>query len=109
MRAGGLGRGGIAVTWSVTVLSPICIHPLWLFTASLTSGSRQIQLAVSGAYEKPQLVPLQQTREPDPPPTFTFHVNPVLNPKLHVGLEEKLLVLQVSEQRQREEQQNESV
>lgn len=62
-----------------------------------------------GAYEKPQLVPLQQTRESDLPPTFTFHVNPVLNPKLHVELEEKLLVLQVSEQRQREEQQNESV
>nr|XP_048315718.1 cytosolic phospholipase A2 zeta [Myodes glareolus] len=64
-------------------------------TASLGEyGSRQIQLAVPGAYEKPQLVPLQQTREPDPPPTFTFHVNPVLNSKLHVRLEEKLLVLQ---------------
>lgn len=62
-----------------------------------------------GAYEKPQLVPLQQTRESDLPPIFTFHVNPVLNPKLHVELEEKLLVLQVSEQRQREEQRNESV
>ncbi|XP_041535062.1 cytosolic phospholipase A2 zeta isoform X2 [Microtus oregoni] len=64
-------------------------------TASLGEyGSRQIQLAVPGAYEKPQLVPLQQTREPDLPPIFTFHVNPVLNPKLHVELEEKLLVLQ---------------
>lgn len=63
-----------------------------------------------GAYEKPQLVPLQQTREPDLPLTFTFHVNPVLNPKLHVELEEKLLVLlQVSEQQQREEQWNESM
>ncbi|XP_007620276.1 cytosolic phospholipase A2 zeta isoform X3 [Cricetulus griseus] len=64
-------------------------------TASLREyGSRQIQLAVPGAYEKPQLVPLQQTTEPGLAPTFTFHVNPVLSPKLHIELEERLLVLQ---------------
>ncbi|XP_051000395.1 LOW QUALITY PROTEIN: cytosolic phospholipase A2 zeta [Acomys russatus] len=61
-------------------------------TASLREyGSRQIQLAVPGAYEKPQLVPLQPNMEP---PTFTFHMNPVLNPKLHMELEKKPLVLQ---------------
>lgn len=53
-----------------------------------------------GAYEKPQLVPLQPPTEPGLPPTFTFHVNPVLSPKLHVALQEKLLVLQVGEQRE---------
>ncbi|XP_051039600.1 cytosolic phospholipase A2 zeta [Phodopus roborovskii] len=64
-------------------------------TASLGEyGWRQIQLSVPGAYEKPQLVTLQQPTEPDLPPTFTFHVNPVLSPKLHIELEEKLLVLQ---------------
>ncbi|XP_021086349.1 cytosolic phospholipase A2 zeta isoform X2 [Mesocricetus auratus] len=64
-------------------------------TASLRKyGSRQIHLAVPGAYEKPQLVPLQPPTEPGLPPTFTFHVNPVLSPKLHVALQEKLLVLQ---------------
>ncbi|KAL6035826.1 hypothetical protein STEG23_005223, partial [Scotinomys teguina] len=66
-------------------------------TASLREyGSRQLQLAVPGAYEKPQLVPLQQTTEPGLPHTFTFHVNPMLSPKLHIGLKEKLLVLQSS-------------
>ncbi|XP_036041769.1 cytosolic phospholipase A2 zeta isoform X2 [Onychomys torridus] len=64
-------------------------------TASLGEhGLRQIQLAVPGAYEKPQPVSLQQTTEPGLPPTFTFHVNPVLSPRLHVELQEKLLVLQ---------------
>ncbi|KAL1786346.1 cytosolic phospholipase A2 zeta [Sigmodon hispidus] len=64
-------------------------------TASLGEyGSKQIQLAVPGAYEKPQPVPLRQTTEPGLPPTFTFHVNPVLSPQLRVELKEKLLVLQ---------------
>uniref|UniRef100_A0A8C8UKF5 Phospholipase A2 n=1 Tax=Peromyscus maniculatus bairdii TaxID=230844 RepID=A0A8C8UKF5_PERMB len=64
-------------------------------TASLGEhGSRQIQLAVPGAYEKPQPVSLRQTTEPGLPPTFTFHVNPMLRPRLHVELQEKLLVLQ---------------
>lgn len=48
-----------------------------------------------GAYEKPQ--PLQQTTEPGLPATFTFHVNPVLSPKLYIKLQEKLLVLHVSD------------
>ncbi|XP_006158715.1 cytosolic phospholipase A2 zeta [Tupaia chinensis] len=57
-------------------------------------GSRQIQLAVPGAYEKPQLLPLQPPVEPGLPATFTFHVNPALNPTLDVELGEKLTVLQ---------------
>ncbi|KAM6181028.1 cytosolic phospholipase A2 zeta [Erethizon dorsatum] len=57
-------------------------------------GSRQVQLAVPGAYEKPQLLPLQPPTEPGLPPTFTFHVNPVLSSKLDVELKEKLRVLQ---------------
>ncbi|KAK1338967.1 hypothetical protein QTO34_019636 [Cnephaeus nilssonii] len=47
-------------------------------------GSRQIHLAVPGAYEKPQLLPLQPPVEAHPPDTFTFHVNPVLRSRLHV-------------------------
>lgn len=50
-----------------------------------------------GAYEKPQLLPLQPLVEARPPDTFTFHVNPVLRPRLHVEVGEKLTVLQVSE------------
>ncbi|XP_007933479.1 cytosolic phospholipase A2 zeta [Orycteropus afer afer] len=57
-------------------------------------GHRQIQLAVPGAYEKPQLLPLQPPVELGFPPTFTFHVNPVLSSKLDVELREKLMVLQ---------------
>ncbi|XP_006920650.1 cytosolic phospholipase A2 zeta [Pteropus alecto] len=57
-------------------------------------GSRQIRLAVPGAYEKPQLLPLQPPLEADSPATFTFHVNPVLHSKLDVELGEKLMVLQ---------------
>ncbi|XP_012504585.1 PREDICTED: cytosolic phospholipase A2 zeta [Propithecus coquereli] len=57
-------------------------------------GSRQLQLAVPGAYEKPQLLPLQPPVEPGLPPTFTFHVNPVLSSRLDVELGEKLTVLQ---------------
>ncbi|XP_047396102.1 cytosolic phospholipase A2 zeta isoform X5 [Sciurus carolinensis] len=57
-------------------------------------GFRQIQLAVPGAYEKPQLLPLQPSMEPGLPPIFTFHVNPVLSSRLNVELEEKLTVLQ---------------
>ncbi|XP_013368104.1 PREDICTED: cytosolic phospholipase A2 zeta isoform X2 [Chinchilla lanigera] len=57
-------------------------------------GSRQVQLAVPGAYEKPQLVPLQPPTEPGLPPTFTFHVNPVLSSRLDVELKETLRVLQ---------------
>uniref|UniRef100_G1NTR9 Phospholipase A2 n=1 Tax=Myotis lucifugus TaxID=59463 RepID=G1NTR9_MYOLU len=57
-------------------------------------GSRQIRLAVPGAYEKPQLLPLQPPVEAHPPDTFTFHVNPVLRSRLHVEVGEKLTVLQ---------------
>uniref|UniRef100_A0A8C9DH66 Phospholipase A2 n=1 Tax=Prolemur simus TaxID=1328070 RepID=A0A8C9DH66_PROSS len=57
-------------------------------------GSRQLQLAVPGAYEKPRLLPLQPPVEPGLPPTFTFHVNPVLSPRLDVELGEKLTALQ---------------
>ncbi|XP_053449300.1 cytosolic phospholipase A2 zeta isoform X4 [Nycticebus coucang] len=57
-------------------------------------GSRQLQLAVPGAYEKLQLLPLQPPKEPGLPPTFTFHVNPVLSSRLDVELVEKLTVLQ---------------
>ncbi|KAM5235433.1 cytosolic phospholipase A2 zeta [Ctenodactylus gundi] len=61
----------------------------------LPSGSRQIQLAVPGAYESPQLLTLQSPSEAGlPPPTFTFHVNPLLSSRLDVGLEEKFKVLQ---------------
>lgn len=63
----------------------------------LLPGSRQIQLAVPGAYEKPQLLPLQPPVEAGPPATLTFHVNPVLQSRLEVALEEELTVLQVSE------------
>nr|XP_019580978.1 PREDICTED: cytosolic phospholipase A2 zeta isoform X1 [Rhinolophus sinicus] len=59
-------------------------------------GSRQIQLAVPGAYEKPQLLPLQPPVEAGPPATFTFHVNPALQSRLEVALEEELTVLQSS-------------
>ncbi|XP_019500442.1 PREDICTED: cytosolic phospholipase A2 zeta [Hipposideros armiger] len=59
-------------------------------------GSRQIQLAVPRAYEKPLLLPLQPPMEAGPPATFTFHVNPVLRSSLEVVLEEKLTVLQSS-------------
>ncbi|XP_058149977.1 cytosolic phospholipase A2 zeta [Dasypus novemcinctus] len=57
-------------------------------------GYRQVQLAVPGAYEKPQLLPLQSPVEPGLPSTFTFHVNPVLSSRLDVELWEKLTVLQ---------------
>ncbi|XP_008141445.2 cytosolic phospholipase A2 zeta [Eptesicus fuscus] len=57
-------------------------------------GSRQIRLAVPGAYEKPQLLPLQPPVEAHPPDTFTFHVNPVLRSRLQVEVGEKLTVLQ---------------
>lgn len=59
------------------------------------SGLRQIQLSVPGAYEKPQ--PLQPTMKAGLPGTFTFHVNPVLSPKLNIELQEKFQVLHVSE------------
>lgn len=64
-------------------------------TGPRSSGLRQIQLAVPGAYEKPQ--PLQPTTEPGLPSTFTFHVNPVMSPMLYIELKEKLQVLHVSE------------
>ncbi|KAK2503712.1 hypothetical protein MC885_005765 [Smutsia gigantea] len=57
-------------------------------------GSRQIQLAVPGAYEKPQLLPLQPSAEAGLPATFTFHANPVLSSRLDVELGEQLAVLQ---------------
>ncbi|GAB1286761.1 Cytosolic phospholipase A2 zeta [Apodemus speciosus] len=61
-------------------------------TASLGAfGLRQIQLSVPGAYEKPQ--PLQPTTKAGLPGTFTFHVNPVLSPKLNIELQEKFQVL----------------
>lgn len=63
----------------------------------LLPGSRQIQLAVPGAYEKPQLLPLEPSVEAGLPATFTFHVNPVLSSRLDVELGEQLTVLQVSE------------
>lgn len=62
----------------------------------LLSGPRQIQLAVPGAYEKPQLLPLQPPTETGVPAMFTFHVNPVLSSRLEVGLGKKLMV-QVSD------------
>lgn len=100
-----MGARGLGKRRNCCHLECLCpvphLHPPTLtFTGPLPSGSRQIQLAVPGAYEKPQLVPLQQTTEPGLAPTFTFHVNPVLSPKLHIELEERLLVLQVSEQRE---------
>lgn len=67
-------------------------------TRPLPPGSREIQLAVPGAYEKPQSVPLQPTTvEPGLPATFIFHMNPVLSPRLNIALQEKLLVSHVSE------------
>ncbi|XP_006883280.1 PREDICTED: cytosolic phospholipase A2 zeta [Elephantulus edwardii] len=59
-------------------------------------GQRQIQLAVPGAYEKPQLLPLQPLVEQGSLPTFTFHMNPVVSSRLDVELIEKLKVLQSS-------------
>lgn len=91
MKARGV-RKWRTISWSVTVLSHIYIYINLPLTGPLPSGSRQIQLSVPGAYEKPQLVPLQPTMES---PTFTFHVNPVLSPKLHMELGKKPLVLQV--------------
>ncbi|XP_065796421.1 cytosolic phospholipase A2 zeta [Muntiacus reevesi] len=58
----------------------------------LEHGPRQIQLAVPGAYEKPQLLPLQPPTETGVPATFTFHVNPVLSSRLEVDPGEKLVV-----------------
>ncbi|KAF5925521.1 hypothetical protein HPG69_001968 [Diceros bicornis minor] len=58
--------------------------------------SWQIRLAVPGAYEKPQLLPLQPPLEAGLPATFTFHVNSVLSSRLNVELQEKLAVLQSS-------------
>ncbi|XP_012036655.2 cytosolic phospholipase A2 zeta isoform X2 [Ovis aries] len=58
----------------------------------LEHGPRQIQLAVPGAYEKPQLLPLQPPTETGVPAMFTFHVNPVLSSRLEVGLGKKLMV-----------------
>ena len=49
-----------------------------------------------GAYEKPQLLPLQPPTETGVPAMFTFHVNPVLSSRLEVGLGKKLMV-QVSD------------
>uniref|UniRef100_A0A452DZA1 Phospholipase A2 n=1 Tax=Capra hircus TaxID=9925 RepID=A0A452DZA1_CAPHI len=63
----------------------------------LEHGPRQIQLAVPGAYEKPQLLPLQPPTETGVPAMFTFHVNPVLSSRLEVGLGKKLMV-QVSDE-----------
>lgn len=60
-------------------------------------GSRQIRLALPGAYEKPQLLPVQPPVGTGLPATFTFHVNPVPSARLNVELREKLSVLQVSE------------
>ncbi|XP_004687612.1 PREDICTED: cytosolic phospholipase A2 zeta [Condylura cristata] len=57
-------------------------------------GSRYIRLAVPGAYEQPQVLPLQPAKETGHSPTFCFHVNPVLRPTLEVELGEKLKVLQ---------------
>lgn len=57
-------------------------------------GSRYIHLAVPGAYEKPQLLPLQPPAEGGLPPTFRFHVNPVVSPRLDLEMGEKLSVLQ---------------
>ena len=74
------------------LLSPTHLGPL-------VPGSRQVRLAVPGAYEKPQLLPLQPPMEASPPATFTFHVNPVLRSRLDVELAEKLTILQVSEPR----------
>ncbi|XP_076983677.1 cytosolic phospholipase A2 zeta isoform X2 [Tamandua tetradactyla] len=59
-------------------------------------GHREIQLAVPGAYEKPQLLPVQHPVEQGLPSAFTFHVNPVLGSRLDVELWEKLTVLQSS-------------
>ncbi|CAN0540409.1 unnamed protein product [Rangifer tarandus platyrhynchus] len=58
----------------------------------LEHSPRQIQLAVPGAYEKPQLLPLQPPTETGVPATFTFHVNPVLSSRLEVDPGEKLMV-----------------
>ncbi|XP_054421088.1 cytosolic phospholipase A2 zeta [Pteronotus mesoamericanus] len=57
-------------------------------------GSRQVRLAVPGAYETPQLLLLQPPVEASPPATFTFHVNPALHSSLEVELLEKLTILQ---------------
>lgn len=63
----------------------------------LLPGSRQIQLTVPGAYEKPQFLPLNRPKEGGHPTTFTFHVNPMISSRLDVELGEKLRVLEVSE------------
>uniref|UniRef100_A0A452S1M2 Phospholipase A2 n=1 Tax=Ursus americanus TaxID=9643 RepID=A0A452S1M2_URSAM len=53
-------------------------------------GSRHIRLTVPGAYEKPQLLPLQPHKEGGLPATFIFHVNPVISSRLDVELGEKV-------------------
>lgn len=85
----------------ITHTCPHLLSPPHLGThpGPLLPGSRQIRLVVPGAYEKPQLLPLQPPLEAEPPATFTFHVNPVLRSKLDVELGENLMVLQVSEPR----------
>lgn len=57
-------------------------------------GSRQVRLAVPGAYEKAQLLPLQPPLEGHPPDTFAFHVNPGLRSRLLMEVGEKLTILQ---------------
>ena len=57
-------------------------------------GARQIRVAVPGASEKPQLLPLQPPGEAGLPATFTFHVNAALSSRLDVELGETLTVLQ---------------
>uniref|UniRef100_A0A8C3VPA1 Phospholipase A2 n=1 Tax=Catagonus wagneri TaxID=51154 RepID=A0A8C3VPA1_9CETA len=57
-------------------------------------GSRQIRVAVPGASEKAQFLPLRPPGEAGLPATFTFHVNAALSSRLDVELGETLTVLQ---------------
>lgn len=68
----------------------------------LLPGARQIRVAVPGASEKPQLLPLQPPGEAGLPATFTFHVNAALSSRLNVELGETLTVLQVGDRAQEE-------
>ncbi|XP_069861963.1 cytosolic phospholipase A2 zeta isoform X1 [Dipodomys merriami] len=95
------------ITNGVLVAQP-CLRVQGTLKADRTAshqefGSGQIQLAVPGAYEKPQLLPLQPPVEPDRLPTFAFHVNPVLGSRLNVEMEEELEIVQGSPSAQLDE------
>ncbi|XP_043844393.1 cytosolic phospholipase A2 zeta [Dromiciops gliroides] len=52
------------------------------------NGNRTMQVSVPGAYEKPQSFPRYPSQEKGSPKTFVFHVNPILQSKLNIVLQQ---------------------